>query len=94
MTPDERALRQRLRDDFVHYAEKCLKLRSKQGWVLPFVMNEAQAYIHHALEQQRRQEGRVRAIILKGRQQGCSTYVQGRFYWRLRHINAARGRLF
>lgn len=90
MTPDERALRQRLRDDFSHYAQKCLKLRSKQGWVLPFVMNEAQEYIHHVLEEERRQEGRVRAIILKGRQQGCSTYVQGRFYWRLTHQRGAR----
>lgn len=90
MTPDERALRQRLRDDFAHYAEKCLKLRGKQGWVLPFAMNVAQSYIHQVLEEQRRQEGRVRAIILKGRQQGCSTYVQGRFYWRLTHQRGAR----
>lgn len=90
MTPSERALRQRLRDDFAHYAEKCLRLRSKQGWVLPFVLNEAQAYLHSVLEEQRRQEGRVRAVILKGRQQGCSTYVQGRFYWRLTHQRGRR----
>ncbi len=53
-------------------------------------MNEAQAYIHNVLEEQRRTEGQVRAIILKGRQQGCSTYVQGRFYWRLTHQRGAR----
>jgi len=33
------------------------------------------------LEKQKRETGRVRALILKGRQQGCSTYVGGRFYW-------------
>jgi hypothetical protein len=32
----------------------------------------------------------VRALILKGRQQGCSTYVEGRFYWRLTHQRGAK----
>ncbi len=83
-------MRLRLRDDFACYAEKCLKLRSKQGWIQPFVLNDAQAYIHTVLESQRQQEGRVRAVILKGRQQGCSTYVQGRYYWRLTHQRGCR----
>ena len=30
----------------------------------------------------RRATGKVRALVLKGRQQGCSTYVAGRFYHR------------
>ncbi len=87
---DADKLRLRLRDDFVHYAGKCLKLRAKQGWIVPFELNDAQSYIHAALEAQRRETGRVRAVILKGRQQGCSTYVQGRFYWRLTHQKGAR----
>ena len=90
MTPHERALRKKLRDDFAHYSEKCLRLRGKQGWVEPFVMNAAQRYIHAVLEAQRASEGCVRAVILKGRQQGCSTYVQGRFYWRLTHSRGMR----
>ena len=34
------------------------------------------------LEAQKAATGKVRALILKGRQQGCSTYVGGRFYHR------------
>ena len=33
------------------------------------------------IEDQRRRTGKVRIVVLKGRQQGCSTYTEGRFYW-------------
>jgi hypothetical protein len=81
----ERKIRARLKTDFIRYAETCLKLRAKDGSVRPFVLNAAQRHIHAALEEQRRTTGRVRALILKGRQQGCSTYIAGRFYWKLTH---------
>jgi len=45
-------------------------------------LNRAQRHIHERLEAQRQDTGKVRALILKGRQQGCSTYVEGRFFWR------------
>ena len=32
----------------------------------------------------------MRAIILKGRQQGVSTYVEGRFYWQTTHRKGVR----
>lgn len=86
----EKAIRKRLKDDFLHYAEKCLKIRAKSGKVLPFELNDAQLYIHKRVEEQRAATGRVRAIILKGRQQGCSTYVEGRFYWRVSHSKGVR----
>lgn len=85
----ERRIRARLKNDFVHYARKCLKIRSKQGAILPLELNAAQRHIHAALEAQLATTGRVRALILKGRQQGCSTYVQARFYWKVTH---GRGR--
>lgn len=85
----ERRIRARLKNDFAHYARKCLKIRSKQGAILPLEMNTAQRHIHAALEKQLAETGRVRALILKGRQQGCSTYVQARFYWKVTH---GRGR--
>lgn len=44
------------------------------------VFNKAQEYIHQRLEEQLIHTGRVRALILKGRQQGCSTYVAARFF--------------
>jgi hypothetical protein len=52
------------------------------GKLVPLRLNKAQRYIHSCLEDQRRSIGRVRAIIVKGRQQGASTYISGRFYWR------------
>lgn len=90
MKATERAIRQRLKDDFEHYAAKCLKIRTKAGKVLPFELNVAQRYIHARVEEQRARTGKVRAIILKGRQQGCSTYVEGRFYWRVSHSKGVR----
>ena len=90
MDAKEKQIRQRLKDDFLHYAAKCLKIRTKAGKVLPFELNVAQQYIHKRVEEQRAKTGKVRAIILKGRQQGCSTYVEGRFYWRVSHSKGVR----
>jgi len=77
----ELTIRRRLKDDFEHYAPRALKIRSKSGRVEPFELNQAQRHIHACLEEQKRQTGKVRALILKGRQQGASTYTEGRFYW-------------
>lgn len=90
MTEEEREIRQRLKDDFLHYAAKCLKIRTKDAKVEPFELNVAQLYIHEQLEKQRKETGRIRALILKGRQQGCSTYVEGRYYWRVTHSKGLR----
>lgn len=90
LTPKEKQIRQKLKDDFKHYASKCLKIRTKAGKVEPFELNVAQEYIHKLVEEQRQRTGKVRAIILKGRQQGCSTYVEGRFYWRVSHSKGVR----
>lgn len=86
----ERAIRQRLKDDYKHYAGKCLLIRTKTGAVEPLLFNRAQQHIHEKLEEQRAKTGKVRALILKGRQQGCSTYVGGRFYWRATHAKGVR----
>lgn len=80
ITEREIKIRQRLKDDFIHYANKCLKIRNKFGQVRPFVLNKAQLYIHNKLEEQKNRTGRVRAVILKGRQQGVSTLINGRFF--------------
>ena len=73
---------QRLRDDFPEYAERCLRIRAKSGSIVPLELNRAQRYVHERLEEQRAKTGRVRALLLKARQQGFSTYIGGRFYWR------------
>ncbi len=90
MTSRERAIRRRLRDDYPHYAAKCLKIRAKDGSIEPFVLNKAQLYLHGKLEAQREATGKVRALVLKGRQQGVSTYIGGRFYHRTTHRKGLR----
>lgn len=70
----------RLKEDFSFYALNCMLIRSKGGAIQALRFNRAQQYIHERLEQQLAETGRVRALILKGRQQGCSTYVAGRYY--------------
>lgn len=90
MDEREKAIRQRLKDDFPHYSTKCLKIRTKSGQVIPFSMNTAQQHIHACIEEQLAVAGKVRAIILKGRQQGCSTYVEGRYYWKVTHAKGMR----
>lgn len=67
----EKAIRQRLKDDLPHYAEKCLKVRAKSGAIVPLILNRAQKHIHDRLQAQLADTGKVRALILKGRQQGC-----------------------
>lgn len=86
-------IRQKLKDDLSHYAEKCLKIRTKKAQVIdgksqkiiPFAFNRAQKYIDITLQKQKEIFGYVRALLLKGRQQGCSTYVGGRYYHQTTH---------
>lgn len=85
MSHEEYQIRSDLMNDFVHYASTCLKIRTKLGNVEKFTLNKAQKYIHDSLEAQKRNIGKVRALILKGRQQGCSSYVGGRFFHKTTH---------
>ena len=88
--PRAQAIRQRLKDDLPHYAGRCLKIRSKAGRLEPLVLNAVQRHIHERLETQRAATGRVRALVLKARQPGVSTYVGARFYWRVTHGRGLR----
>lgn len=75
----------RLNDDLIYFSEKApLMIKDKQGRYIPFILNKAQRYVHKRLENQLKKKGKVRALILKGRQQGCSTYIAARFYHKTR----------
>src|SRR5260370_30192051 len=74
--------RERLDEDYARFAGEILRIRTKGGAIKPLLFNRAQRHVHAALEAQRENLGRVRALILKGRQQGCSTYIGGRYYHR------------
>jgi len=57
--------------DLTRFAPAFFTIRTKSGTPQLFELNAAQLYIHKRLEDQLRVTGKVRAIILKGRQQGC-----------------------
>jgi hypothetical protein len=82
-TKEQKALRKRFYEDFGFYSKHALKVRTKKGTVAPFKLNTVQTRFDKEVDDQRRRTGRVRKIILKGRQQGLSTYVSGRMYSRL-----------
>ena len=73
---------ERLRTDFPFFARKCLSIRNAAGEIVPLNLNKAQLYLHERLEAQRQRTGKVRALIVKGRQLGSSTYIGARFFWR------------
>lgn len=76
-------LHERLEKDDVFYFAKILKIVGKKGGdLLPLNLNRAQLYAHNLVEEQKRKTGKVRAIIIKGRQQGFSTWIAGRFFKR------------
>ena len=77
-------------EDFPFYARNCLKIRTKDKGLQPFILNSAQEYIHNKIQEQIDKTGRVRVILLKGRQQGASTYVEGRFIWKTTHNKGVR----
>ncbi len=84
------ATRRRLKDDFEFYAEKALKIRTKDAQVVPLILNDAQRILHKAILKAYETTGMVRIIILKGRQQGLSTAVGGRLYFKTSQAQARK----
>lgn len=80
LTPEEMQIALRLKRDFVYYAERCLFIRTKGASIQALKLNKGQLYLHQIAEGQKGRTGKVRIIILKGRQMGLSTYIEGRFY--------------
>jgi hypothetical protein len=78
-----------LRRDLGQFAGGLI-IRPKTGALARLRFNRAQQFIHRHLDAQQRATGRVRALILKGRQQGCSTYVAARFYHRAIYAKGVR----
>ena len=82
----------RYEESFSDFATEQIKIITKdagQGFV-PFKFNRAQEIITEQLEEQRKATGKVRAIILKARQQGISTYCAGRVFWKSYFTQHAR----
>ena len=85
INPDILAAHIKLKNDFNLFSPSCLRIRGKKGGLHPFTMNRAQMYLHDIAERQLADRGWVRINVLKGRQQGVSTYVAGRFFHKVIH---------
>jgi hypothetical protein len=77
----QREVRKRLFEDFTFYAKHALKIRTKEGTIVPLVLNDAQKIFIKVVIRQLQTTGKVRVVVLKGRQQGLSTIIEGIIYW-------------
>jgi hypothetical protein len=59
------------------YIETYLKIKTKDGKVIPFKFNKPQEKVYEVIKQQRELGKAPRIIILKSRQMGMSTFVEG-----------------
>lgn len=71
---------ERLTQDFPFFAAEQLKIRDKSGQLITFKLNKAQKHIQSRVESQLKTKGKIRLAVLKGRQQGLSTYIGGYLY--------------
>jgi hypothetical protein len=60
-----------------YFARHVLKIKTDDG-IIPFEFNMVQDYIDFRANDQMKRTGRIRMIVVKARQQGCSEYVCGR----------------
>lgn len=71
--------RLRLNSETIFY-KLCMKIKDKDGQLVPLICNRAQIHILNKMNSQLARIGKVRAVLLKGRQQGGSTIVGARYY--------------
>jgi hypothetical protein len=67
---------------FEYFAKACLKIKTKTKGVQPLIFNDAQRYLDSVAALMLATHGMIRIIIVKGRQQGLSTWVEARGYWK------------
>ena len=68
--------------DARQYIEHFLWIRAKSGELVPLKLKPAQEKLHRALEEQDAAGKPMRAIVLKARQLGFSTYTEARIFQR------------
>lgn len=63
------------------YIQAFLKIRTKEGSVIPLVLNKPQRRLYEAIRRQWNEGKPVRIIILKARQMGFSTLTEAIIFW-------------
>jgi len=71
---------QRCIDDFPYYSANVLKIKNIKAELIPLVLNDPQVRLHKMLERLKNKNKLQRAIILKARREGISTYAEGRLF--------------
>jgi hypothetical protein len=89
--PELLELRKRFLSDFEFWAKFCCKIRTKEGTIVPLVLNQVQKRFLEAVLKQWQSTGRVRMVVLKARQQGFSTAISALGYWWLSQHPAQKG---
>jgi hypothetical protein len=90
MKPELIEVRKRLYNDFPFYAKHALKIRTKDGEIVPFKLNHAQAILQKAVEEEVEARGYCRIIVLKARQLGLSTHIGAYLYSRVSQEKARK----
>lgn len=70
------------REDFAWFCRTFVKIKNKDGEVIPLELNEAQHIIFDAIWSAEQAGKPVRIVGLKGRQQGFSTVIQAYHAWK------------
>lgn len=79
----------RFREDQYAYSTLCLRIRDKGANLIPLEANFAQRAVEEKVRKQYEDTGRIRAVVLKARQEGVSTWTAGRFFKRI-HLQAGQ----
>lgn len=70
-----------IRHSLPYFSRTHIQIETKTpGEVLFLDLNRPQLYLHHQAEKMLREVGFVRIIVVKGRQEGISTYIEIRFF--------------
>ena len=73
-------LREFIADDLLHY-RTCVHVKDHNtSQVVPLTLNASQMIIRAVANKQMAETGRVRALVLKSRRVGASTYIESRYY--------------
>jgi len=83
LTPQSETQLRRYFTDYEYFARHAIKIRDHNtATLVPLIFNRGQRIMHSIVEQQKAEKGHVRALLLKTRRFGGSTYIEGRFYWK------------
>lgn len=72
--------------DFPYYSTGLLKIKNKNSELVPLNLNEPQVKLQRVLDDLQARGGLQRVIVLKARQEGISTYSEGRLF-HYAHLN-------